>query len=285
MTGDPAQRKTFMLRLSTHYIEYFRMYAFVHRHLLERLGRDAVEALWKDAQDSFEDGLFLSLIKDGWSRETESTQDLRSERRTLVEKLFAPAVQGVAADDATEFLLGIGPFRQIDAAFPELTVQRESTTYEALHLLVHGLALFAEAAIARVGKAAEFMIYDALMEEIEDRLSPEITGREWVKAIYDRNQSKPADAPKPTEPPRHTIGSAGHVEEVVRVAEDELIVHMTQCSWADYYLDRHPGVGPLLGCCVDDPVFRRTAKGLRLQRQFTLMEHGPYCDFRFYSAE
>jgi L-2-amino-thiazoline-4-carboxylic acid hydrolase-like protein len=291
LTTQPESQRTFVLRLSTHYIEYLRMYAFVYRHLTERLGREAVEELWSQSDLSFEDDLFSVLITTGWTNEEAESTDLRLDRKDLIERLFTPAVQGVTAEEATSFLLGIGPFRQLDATFRNLAVQRAATTYEALHLLVHGLANFAEAAIDRFGKAAEFMIYDALKEEIEDRLQPEMSGQDYVRAIHDHAQSKPAeetepaDPHPPAEPAPLVMGSAGHVEEIVRVAEDEIIVHMTQCSWADYYLERHPTVGQLLGCCADDPTYRRTAKGLRLQRQFTLMEGDACCDFRIYPAE
>jgi hypothetical protein len=146
---------------------------------------------------------------------------------------------------------------------------------------VHGLASFAEAIIDHFGKAAEFMIYDALREEIDDRLKPETSAQDWLDVIFSRSQTAQT-ATKKAESAPLVMGSAGHVEQVVRVAEDEIVVHMTQCSWADYYLDRHPAVGQLLGCCVDDPTYRRTALGLRLQRQFTLMHGDAFCDFRIY---
>jgi hypothetical protein len=284
LSYQTAIRKTFRLRLSAHYLEYFRIYAFVYRHLLERLGRTVVEDLWRDADADAEDRLFAALVREGWTEELTSA-DLATERHELMLRLFTPAVQGVTAEEAMQFMLSIVPFRSFEAAFPKLSAQRDvTTTYEALHLFMHGMACFAEEGIARVGKAAEFMIYDGLIEEIADRLSPQTTGREWIRAIFDRTQGKPGDPSASGKPPELTMGSAGHAEEVVRVVEDELIVRMTQCSWAEYYLDRHPRVGQLLGCCVDDPVYRRTAQGLRLQRRHTLMDGGPYCDFRFHAA-
>ncbi len=298
LAPDSAKHKTFLLKLSDCYMEYFRNYAFVYRHMLERIGRDAVEETWRSANERFEDELFLSLLESGWAPE-EAPTAIPSQREQLLGVLFESPIQGVTAHSAKTFLLSVGPFSHFEKRFRALASQRECTAYKALHLLAHGLACFAEAAIERFGRAAEFMIYDGLVQEVDDRLTPEGTGREWVKAIYDRveaaKESAPAASEAPETPEKRSdqekpallpnIGSAGHIEEVIRVTEDEVIVHMTQCSWADYYLDRHPTVGQLLGCCIDDPVYRRTADGLRLQRQFTLMEDGPHCDFRFYPVD
>ncbi|MBU1050012.1 L-2-amino-thiazoline-4-carboxylic acid hydrolase [Candidatus Bipolaricaulota bacterium] len=284
MLSQSANQRTFTLRLSDHYMEYFRLYAFVYRHLLERLDPVRVETLWKQADETVEDDLFAAVIGHGWRSDEADGNDLSTLRQTLIGRLFVPSIQGISAQWATDFLTSVSPFRQLDVAFPQLNVQREATTYEALHLLVHGLATFAETIIAQCGKAAEFMIYDALKEEIVDRMNPEITAQDWLGAIFNRSQkANTATETGPTAP--LVMGSAGHVEQVIRVAQDEVIVHMTQCSWADYYLERHPSVGPLLGCCVDDPTYRRTAIGLRLQRQFTLMEGDSLCDFRLYPAD
>ncbi len=284
MQSQSANKITFTLRLADHYMEYFRMTVFVYRHLLERLGAEAVDAVWRDADESVVDELFARLLREGWTTDCDTNLELVSQRHALIERLFTPPIQGISAAAAKSFLTDLTPFRQLDQAFPNLDAHREATTYEALHLLVHGLATAAEAFIQQFGKAAEFMIYDALKEEIADRMNPEMPAQDWIGAIFGNSQKSSEQPSEPAPPAPLVMGSAGHVEHVVRVAEDEIVVRMTQCSWADYYLERHPSVGQLLGCSVDDPTYRRTALGLRLQRQCTLMAGDAYCDFRLYPA-
>ena len=48
-------------------------------------------------------------------------------------------------------------------------------------------------------------------------------------------------------------------------------------------LERHPRVGYMLACALDNAAYRSFNDQIRLQRTSTLMEGGSECDFRVYA--
>jgi hypothetical protein len=78
--------------------------------------------------------------------------------------------------------------------------------------------------------------------------------------------------------------SAGLEVEFVRASETEVVTRVIECEWARYYRERHPRVGYMLACALDNAAYRSFNDRLRLQRTSTLMEDGSECDFRVYAV-
>jgi hypothetical protein len=189
--------------------------------------------------------------------------------------LFPVPVEGVPAEQAREIVEGSPPFRQIRQRLPSLDLKRETTTYDALHLFRDGLALLAEAMIDRHGKAGELMVYDAMLEELA-RTPRKVSVEDFMTGRYARFSTEPEEA---------DIFSAGLEVEVIRGSETEVVTSVKECEWARYFRERHPRVGYLLACSLDDPVYHSLNERLRLQRTCTLMEGGEECDFRVYAID
>jgi len=148
------------------------------------------------------------------------------------------------------------------------------TTFQWLHLFRDALARIAEEAVARHGKAAEFMVYDALLGEAAGW--DKISGEDFMRQRLARYQ---------TTPETPNAFSSGLDITLVRGDEREIVAHVTACEWARYYRERHPSVGYLLACSLDDPTYRLLCDGVRFQRRCTLMESGGYCEFFFYRTD
>ena len=88
-----------------------------------------------------------------------------------------------------------------------------------------------------------------------------------------------------TKPEEADMFSAGLEVELVRASETEVVTKVTVCEWARYYLERHPRVGYMLACALDNAAYRSFNDRIRLQRTSTLMEGGTECDFRVYAVE
>jgi hypothetical protein len=165
--------------------------------------------------------------------------------------------------------------RQIHARFSSLDLVRETSTYEWLHLFYHGLALLAEEAIARHGKEGELVCYDALLEGLRgtDRFFEVET---FMARRKDRFSTQPEEA---------DMFSAGLEVELVRANDSEVVTRVVECEWARYYRERHPAVGYLLACSLDNAAYRSFNERIRLQRTTNLMEGGDHCHFRVYALD
>lgn len=82
-----------------------------------------------------------------------------------------------------------------------------------------------------------------------------------------------------------TRHGAGLEYELVRASEREVVIHIHACQWARYFQERHPRVGYLMACCVDEAEYRAANPRIRMQRTQTLMEGGEQCDFRIYTVD
>src|SRR5690606_37543396 len=85
-------------------------------------------------------------------------------------------------------------------------------------------------------------------------------------------------------PSRPDMFTAGLEVELVRASDTEVVTRVTECEWARYFRERHPSVGYLLACSLDNAAYRSYNDRLRLQRTSTLMEGGAACDFRVYAV-
>jgi hypothetical protein len=266
----PIDRR-FDLALSHELAGTLAAYATTYRHLLERLGIEATNDLWNALPDT-PDELTRRILSREARPEAEPLSD--AGMCESVERIFASPVRGVTAEQALAFLRGKPPFSFIADAVPSVQGVLSLTTYEWLHLFRDARACISELAIARYGKAAEFMIYDALLGEAAgwDRIPAD----EFMQQRLARYQ---------TTPETQNAFSAGLDIDLVRGDEREIVAHVTRCEWARYFRERHPSVGYLLACALDDPMYRLLCDGVRFQRRSTLMEGGPYCEFCFYRTE
>ncbi len=66
------------------------------------------------------------------------------------------------------------------------------------------------------------------------------------------------------------------------MTEDEAVIKITQCEWARYFNQLHPGVGYLLGCSMDESGTKSYNKNINLQRTQTIVEGSEYCNFRYF---
>jgi hypothetical protein len=268
-------RRTFPLTLSSAYLDNLRTYLFVLRHVLERLGPDDTREIWRHASARSDPELLEQILSSGWSSESNAC-DVVAQRIRIAEGLFPIPVQGISSKEALRLLLESPPFATIERSLTSLNGNRQTTTYEALHLFRHVLACITECIIDSHGKAGELIIYDALNEELRAVITEPIPGHAFMRERLARYQGTPSD---------RTIHSAGLEYELIKGTEEEVRVHVTHCEWARYFLERHPSVGYLLACSLDDPAYRLLGRGVRFRRRCTLMEGGPYCEFHFYLAE
>lgn len=183
-------------------------------------------------------------------------------------------MEGVSSEEAREIIENTPPFLQILQRFPKLDVMREISTYEALHLFRDGLALLAETMINRFGKAGELMVYDAMLAELAGEQQQKVSVEEFMTRRLTRFSSEPEKADQ------FTAGL-----EVVRGSEIEVVKLVKECEWARYFQERHPGVGYLLACSLDNAAYESFNERIHLQRSYTLMEGDEVCDFRVYAAE
>jgi hypothetical protein len=182
----------------------------------------------------------------------------------------------VSREEARELVENTPPFRQIRQRFSTLDLRRETTTYEGLHLFFDGLALLAETLIERLGKQGEFIAYDATLAQWTKRQRRTQSVEEFMSGRLARFSSPP------DEPDMFT---AGLQVELVRGSTQEIVTRVTECEWARYYLERHPGVGYMLACSADNAAYESFNERIRLQRTSTLMEGGAECDFRVYAFD
>jgi hypothetical protein len=276
MSYVPCRERTFPLRLADRFEYHYATYLHWLRHFLERLGREPTLAVWEEVIGDYDDELLQRILSSGWEVvEEQHSAEVEEQIADTLAALFPLPVEGVQAEQAREIVDGSPPFRQIRQRLPSLDLKRETTTYDALHLFHDGLSLLAEAMIDRHGKAGEFMVYDAMLEELS--WTPrQVSVKDFMTRRYARFSTEPEEA---------DIFSAGLEVEVIRGSETEVVTRVVECEWARYFRERHPRVGYLLACSLDDPVYRSANERIRLQRTSTLMEGGTECDFRLYAIE
>jgi hypothetical protein len=276
MTTIPCRERTFELSLSAEVPYHAWRYLSWLKHVLERLGRQAALDLWVDALDDYDDLLLLDILSTGWEEfEADETPCTEGQLRDVAVELFNTPVEGMIPGQVRAILENTPPFAHIRRRFPNLNVRRQVTTYDALHLFHDSLALLVEKLIERYGKQGELIAYDALLEQCSPSAAPRMSVEEYLSQRAARFRSSPG---KPD------MFTAGLEVELVRASDTEVVTLVTECEWARYYQERHPSVGYLLACSLDNAAYRSINGRLRLQRTSTLMEGGDACDFRVYAV-
>jgi hypothetical protein len=260
--------RRFDLSLSHEVARVLGSYATTYRHILERLGVEAANGLW-NALPEEPDELTREIL--ALKVRPESEPLASAEMREGLDNVFTSPARGVTAGQAFAFLTASPPFAFITAAASSGQGVLSLTTYQWLHLFRVAHARIAEQALARHGKAGELIMYDALLAEAKgwDKISAD----EFMRQRLARYQ---------TAPETPNAFSAGLDIDLVRGDEREIVAHVTHCEWARYYRERHPSVGYLLACALDDPMYRLLCDSVRFQRRSTLMEGGATCEFCFY---
>lgn len=270
MNGIPCRERRFPMELAQEYVNAYRRGAHWLRHLLERLGREPALAAWRQASEPQDDELLATILTTGW-RPAERERNVESEKSAILAEFFSAPVETVTPAEARQALDGAWPFRQIDERFASLDVLRDTGTYEALHLSLGGIARLVETLTARHGKQGGLIAYDALLHWSARNRPPEaIPVEDFLAQIARRSE----------EPSRFTCGLE---YTLVRANETEVVLHIQECEWARYYRERHPTVGYLLACSLDEADYRAVNPRIRMQRTTTLMEGDALCDFRIYA--
>jgi hypothetical protein len=240
------------------------------KSLLVRLGRDCALRVWEDACRNYDEKLLRQILQAKWhDAEPEEAGTAEKTIAALGPQFFPAAIEGVSEKNATQ-LVGQQPLlSRIRQTFPSPHVWREMTAYEAIHLKLEMAALLAESLLRFHGKQGELIAYEILRAE-RSRTTEETTGS---AAAFMHNFRLAL---------KEGLFAAGLELEIVRVTEQELVLHVTECAWARYFQEQHPQVGYLTACSTDETAFRASHNNLRMQRTSTLMEGGKVCDFRIY---
>jgi hypothetical protein len=277
MSYTPCRERTFPLRLAQEFEYHYYGYLHWLKHLLERLGRECTLAVWREAFADFDAAPLSDLLSAAWEPIDEGEgADADDFIASLLEEVFPLPVEAVSPEEARDIINGTPPFPQIRQRFSALNVKRETTTYEALHLFRDGLALLAETLIDQHGKQGEFIAYDAMLAELA---AAGIPGQEVADFMAKRQ------ARFSSEPDKADMFTAGLEVEFIRGSENEVVTLVKECEWARYFRERHPRVGYLLACGLDNAMYGAFNERIRLQRTSTLMEGGSACDFRVYAVD
>ena len=273
----PCKDRVFPLQLAPEYGEFYETYIYWLKHLLERLGREPTLKIWQVAFEDFDDNLLSDILSTGWEQVINSEPiDVQTEIATLINEVFPGAVDGVSGEQAKEIIDTTPPFKQINANLSHIDVIKQITTFNALHLFFDGLALLTETLIDLHGKQGELIAYDALLEQWTERQPNTIDAAEFMKLRAARFSSEAGEP---------DMFSAGLEVEFIHASDTEVVTQVKECEWARYYQERHPRVGYLLACSLDNAAYQSFNQRIRLQRSSTIMEGAQICDFRVYTLD
>jgi hypothetical protein len=121
------------------------------------------------------------------------------------------------------------------------------------------------------GKQGEFIAYDAKLRRVQANPVSGVSAEEFLASF-----TTPLD--------KSTRLGAALEYDLVRASENEVVIHIKECELARYYLERHPRVGYLMACSMDEAEYMAVNPRIRTQRTTTLMEGGELCDFRIYAV-
>jgi hypothetical protein len=271
MSYVPCRDRHFRLKLRDAEVAARMNYAFWLKNLVERLGARLVVPLWDRAFANYDTGFTNSILRSGW---VPSDSDEPEAQSPSVHLLLGDSLgfgdDAMPAADAAALIDDTPPLPQLRELHSDLSLERETSVYEALHVYMHGMALLTEVLLDELGKQGELIVYDVIS-----------TGRAGMArrkggSFQDFVRESEEDFEKPG------MYSAGLEVEREVISPREYINRVTECEWARYFRERHPGVGYLLACSTDEAGARGFNEFIRLQRTSTIMEGGSECDFRWY---
>ena len=234
MNNMPLCKRVFPFRLASWLPACYKSYLHWLRHLLERLGSDCTLSIWREVYRDYDDRFLLQILRTEWNldaREERADKYLEESIGALFSEFYPVSIDGVSREDARQLIEAMPPIYHIKKTHPSLNVLKSITAYEALHLKFDVPALLAETLIRLHGKQGELIVYDILREE-RIKLGGGKT-RSLVQLISDFNG----------EPQEANLFTAGLKAEIVLASEREVVLNITECEWARYFLERHPQVG------------------------------------------
>jgi hypothetical protein len=274
MNYVPCRDRRFLLKLGELNARVYGSYAFWLKHLVQRLGAAATRQIWNAAFQNYDCEFLQEILGSGWQEVRGSgSQEAPTSPAIEPSGTLGPGADSMKGPDAHSMIRATPPLPQIRVRFPDVRVERQTSTYETLHLSLHGLALISETLIARYGKQGELIAYDALHAQrsaMGQRMGGSVA--DFIRFV-DRESETP------------DMFSAGLEIERVKVSPSEHLTLVKECEWARYFRERHPGVGYLVACSTDEAFARGFHESLRLKRTSTLMEGGSLCDFRYYCVD
>ncbi len=272
MDTVPCPKRHFPFRIN--FVSFYATYLRWLRHLSERLGYQNTLSIWKNTFGDYDDKFTMSILSSGWQKgDSDDTNQLEAKAEALIEEFFPPSGSALSRIELRNILEETPPIKQIKQLFSTHTIEKESTTYEALHLRFDGLACLAEALIDNFGKQGEFILYDLVLEE---RLA---SSQGYTGRVEDFIKNFTSEVKTPN------LFTAGLEMEVISKSEREAFMVVRECEWARYYKERHPRVGYLMACSTDEAAYKAFNPSLRLQRTETIMEGSDKCDFRIFAVE
>jgi hypothetical protein len=243
--------------------------------MLYRLGKEVTLAIWTEAFRVPDDGSMRTTLAEGWEPYEDDDGQLHWIDR-MIESLFASPVEGVTKAKAHGLVMMEPGIRLSMERHPKLTVKKNVTTYDALHIRLDGMARLAATLQEHLGKEGELIAYDMIRESRIARARAAGPKREPADVLKEWAAFAKAKEPN--------IFNAGQNVELIKETDSELIIHVTACEWARYFRERHPTVAYLVSCSTDEADLRTVTDGLRMQRTSTIMEGGKVCDFRVYTV-
>jgi hypothetical protein len=238
-----------------------------------RLGRDVTLRVWNEAFKEPDDGLAAMILSSGWQAyEDSAVADFSV--KAMINSAFRESAGGISGAEALQLVMLDSCIRLATQTHAPLTVSKQITAFEALHLRLDGIARLATAMKDMLGKEGELLAYDFCRA---DRVAKDISdpaGREASAVL--KEWAGMADAQE------QSLFTAGLDMELIRQSDTEVVLHVTACEWARYFLERHPSVGYLVACSSDEAALKAANETLSLQRTSTIMEGAELCDFRVY---
>jgi hypothetical protein len=262
-SGSPDSAPKTPLKLEPTYHRAFDTLRHWLHWALERLGKDTTLGIWNAAFRKPAGELTQKILASGW----ESCEPVE---HTPISPEFPDVVEGVSREQAVSLIEAAPNLAAIRKRFPDLKVQKLVSAVDSLHIPFDEASRLAEALVARLGKQGELIAYDIVRAQraFMARKPEEV-------AVFMKNMA--ASVSSSESRPFHTF-------DVIKASDDEFILHVKRCAWAEYFQKHHPSVGYLISCSTDEVAYRTRNPALRMQRTSTLMEGGACCDFRMYSV-
>jgi hypothetical protein len=274
MTYTPCRDRRFTLKLSDVAMAAQMNYAFWLKHLVERLGAELVRRLWQEAFSSYDSDYTASVLASGWvPSETQEAERQFPGIGFIFGESAGIGDDALSLSDAETLIERTPPLPHLREQHADLSLERETSTFESLHLYMHGIALLAEVLLDELGKQGELIAYDILSAGRSGM------ARRMGGTVEDYIQQMEGSFEEPG------VYSAGLEVETEIVSPREHITRVKECEWARYFLERHPRVGYLVACSTDEAFGRGFNESLRMQRTSTIMEGGSECDFHWYAVD
>jgi predicted hydrocarbon binding protein len=265
----PQRLFPYQINFVTFYAPYLRWL----RHLVGRLGLQDTLSIWKQTFATYDDQLLINILSSGWSDvETNGSNQLDVKAEEIIDEFFPKVGSALTGAEINKIINNTPPIAHIKQLFTNHTVEKETTSYNALHIRFDGFACLAESLIEKYGKQGELIVYDLVTE---GRLAS-IQGETCSVEEFIEDFTSESDTP--------SLFTAGLEIEVISKSEREAIIDIKECEWARYFQERHPRVGYLMACSTDEAAYKAFNPSLRLQRTETIMEGSDKCDFRVYAV-